>query len=104
MKSVSAGGIDPRASVVVTVAGLSYGSLLRGMDQAMEEYRRGDPEAALQQYEKIDERLRSVGALRVIPMGGLGAIGLQEFPSGGKVVEEIVHFDGRALGRRGLDL
>jgi len=53
--------------LVVTVVGLSYGSLLRGMDQAMEEYRRGDPEAALQQYEKIDERLRSVGALRVIP-------------------------------------
>jgi tetratricopeptide (TPR) repeat protein len=53
--------------LIVTIVGLSYGSMLRGMDQAMEEYRRGDPEAALQQYEKIDERLRSLGALRVIP-------------------------------------
>jgi len=56
------------ALLAATIAGFSYGSLLRGMDQAAEEYRRGDPEAALQQYDKTDQRLRSIGALRMIPV------------------------------------
>jgi tetratricopeptide (TPR) repeat protein len=47
---------------------LSYGSLLRGMDQAAQDYNQGDPEAALKRYENIEQRLRSMGALRVIPM------------------------------------
>jgi tetratricopeptide (TPR) repeat protein len=55
------------ALLIVTVIGLSYGSLLRGMDQAAEEYSQGDPEAALKQYQGIEQRLRSMGALRLIP-------------------------------------
>lgn len=54
--------------LIVTVVGLSYGSLLRGMDQAAEEYSQGDPEAALKRYESIEQRLRSMGALRLIPV------------------------------------
>ena len=54
--------------LIVSVIGLSYGSLLRGMDQAGEEYSQGDPEAALKRYESIEQRLRSVGALHLIPV------------------------------------
>jgi tetratricopeptide (TPR) repeat protein len=53
--------------VLVTVIGFSYGSLLRGMDQAAAEYSRGDVDAALQQYAGIEQRLRSLGAIRLIP-------------------------------------
>ena len=56
------------ALLIVTVIGLTYGSLLRGMDQAAEEYSQGDPEAALKRYEDIEQRFRSMGALRLIPM------------------------------------
>ncbi|PYS37686.1 MAG: hypothetical protein DMG14_20320 [Acidobacteria bacterium] len=56
------------ALLIVTLTGLGYGSLLRGMDQAAEQYRRGDPEAALQRYEMIEQRVRSMGALRLIPV------------------------------------
>ncbi len=52
---------------IVAVIGLTYGSVLRDMQQGMEEYRQGDPEAALQHYEAAEARLRSYGALRVIP-------------------------------------
>jgi hypothetical protein len=55
------------ALLVVTVIGVGYGSLLRGMDQAADEYSRGDVEAALSRYESIDQRLQSLGAMRVIP-------------------------------------
>ena len=54
--------------LLVTAIGLSYGSLLRGMDQAAQDYRQGDLEAALKRYENIEQRLRSMGALRVIPV------------------------------------
>ncbi len=54
--------------LIVTVIGLSYGSLLRDMDQAAEEYSRGDADAALKRYDSIDQRLRSIGALRAIPV------------------------------------
>ena len=54
--------------LIVTLVGLSYGSLLRGMDQATEEYGQGDLEGALSRYENIEQRLRSMGALRVIPV------------------------------------
>lgn len=53
--------------LIVTVIGLSYGSLLRGMDQAADEYSRGDVEAALNRYQDIEQRLRALGALRLIP-------------------------------------
>ena len=53
--------------LIATIVGLSYGSLLRGMDQAAEAYSRGEPEAAMKRYESIDQRLQSLGALRLIP-------------------------------------
>jgi tetratricopeptide (TPR) repeat protein len=54
--------------LIITVVGLSYGSLLRGMDQAAQDYNQGDPEAALKRYENIEQRLRALGGLRVIPV------------------------------------
>jgi tetratricopeptide (TPR) repeat protein len=53
--------------LLVIIVGLSYGSLLRGMDQAAAAYSRGDVDAALQQYAGIEQRLRSLGAIRLIP-------------------------------------
>ena len=64
--------------LIVTVIGLNYGSLLRGMDQAAEEYGRGDVEAALTQYESIEGRLRSLGALRLIPVKDRGNLILNQ--------------------------
>ena len=66
------------ALLIVTVIGLSYGSLLRGMDQAAAEYGRGDVEAALTQYESIEGRLRSLGALRMIPAKDRGNLILNQ--------------------------
>src|SRR5256886_1650155 len=54
--------------LVVTVIGFTYDSLLRDMDQAGKAYSQGDPEAALTRYEKIEQRLGSLGALRLIPV------------------------------------
>jgi tetratricopeptide (TPR) repeat protein len=54
--------------LIVAAIGLSYGSLLRAMGQAQEEFNRGDNEAALKRYEFIEARVRSLGAIRVIPM------------------------------------
>ena len=54
--------------LVVTVIGFTYDSLLRDMDQAAKAYSQGDPEAALTRYEKIEQRLGSLGALRLIPV------------------------------------
>src|SRR5262245_20555652 len=53
--------------LIVTFIGLSYGLLLRRMDEAAELYGRGDTEAALNLYDSVDQRLRSFGALRLIP-------------------------------------
>jgi len=53
--------------LIVAVIGLSYGSLLKGMDQAAADYSRGDNEAALKKYESIDARVRGLGAIRIIP-------------------------------------
>jgi tetratricopeptide (TPR) repeat protein len=53
--------------LVVTILGVGYGSLLRAMDQAAEEYSRGDMDAALKHYESIEQRLQSFGAMRLIP-------------------------------------
>ncbi len=66
------------ALLIVTVIGLSYGSLLRGMDQAAAEYGRGDVEAALTQYESIEDQLRSLGALRMIPAKDRGNLILNQ--------------------------
>ena len=53
--------------VLVVVIGLGYGSLLQRMDQASTAYSRGDVETALQRYVSIEARLRSLGAIRLIP-------------------------------------
>ena len=66
------------ALLIVTIIGLSYGSLLRGMDQAAAEYGQGDVEAALTQYESIEGRLRSLGALRMIPAKDRGNLILNQ--------------------------
>ena len=54
--------------LIVTGIGLSYGSLLRAMDQAADDYSQGDLESSLKRYEDIEQRLRSWGVLRVIPV------------------------------------
>ena len=54
--------------LLITLIGFTYDSLLRDMDQAAKEYNQGDLEAALARYDKIEQRLRSIGALRVIPV------------------------------------
>lgn len=53
--------------VVVALIGLQYGSMLREMDQAAAEYSQGDTEAALKRYEAVEQGLRSVGAMRIVP-------------------------------------
>jgi len=53
--------------LIVAVVGLTYGSMLRAMQQAEQAYTEGDTEGALKQYESVEQRLRSVGAIRIIP-------------------------------------
>jgi tetratricopeptide (TPR) repeat protein len=53
--------------VIVMAIVLIYGSLLRNMDRAAEEYGKGDTEAALKQYDNVEQRVRSLGAIRIIP-------------------------------------
>ncbi len=53
--------------LIVAVIGLTYGSMLRSMDEAGEAYVRGDNEGALKKYEGIDQHVRSLGAIRIIP-------------------------------------
>src|SRR5206468_3492318 len=45
------------ALLIVMVVGLGYGSLLRGLDQAMGAYNQGDPDAALPRYDATEPRL-----------------------------------------------
>lgn len=56
------------ALLAVTLIALTYASLLKEVDQALEEYGQGDPEAALKRYETVEQRLRSLGTLRLIPV------------------------------------
>ena len=53
--------------LIVMVFAILYGSLLRDMDRAAEEYTKGDPEAALKRYDAVEQRVRSLGAIRLIP-------------------------------------
>jgi tetratricopeptide (TPR) repeat protein len=55
------------ALVIVMVIALIYGSLLREMDQAAAQYSKGETEAALKQYDGVEQHLRSLGVLRLIP-------------------------------------
>ena len=52
---------------VLAFVGLQYGSMLKEMDQAAADYSRGDPESALKRYENVETKLRSFGAVRLIP-------------------------------------
>jgi tetratricopeptide (TPR) repeat protein len=52
---------------IIAFLGLQYGSVLKAMDQAAAEYSQGDTEAALARYESVEQKLRSFGALRLIP-------------------------------------
>lgn len=51
----------------VVIVGLSYGSLLREMDLAANDFQKGDAEAALERYRSVEQNLRSVGMIRYIP-------------------------------------
>ena len=53
--------------VIIMVVAILYGALLRNMDLAADEYTKGDPEAALKRYDAVEQRVRSLGAIRIIP-------------------------------------
>ena len=53
--------------LIVSLIGVEYASLLRGMSLAAEDYSRGDPQSALKRYDDVERRLRSFGAMRFIP-------------------------------------
>ncbi len=53
--------------VIMMVIAMIYGSLLRQIDRATDEYSKGDPEAALKVLDNAEQRVRSLGAIRLIP-------------------------------------
>lgn len=55
------------ALLIVAAVGLVYSSILGEMGRAEQAYRQGDTEEALNLYTAVEGRLRSWGALRVIP-------------------------------------
>ena len=64
--------------LIVSLMGLEYSSLLRGMEKAAEDYSRGDIEAALKRYDDIEQQLRSFGVIRFIPGGDRRILFLNE--------------------------
>ena len=64
--------------LIVSLMGLEYSSLLRGMGKAAEDYSRGDMEAALKRYDDIERQLRSFGVIRLIPGGDRRILFLNE--------------------------
>ena len=53
--------------LIVTIIGLTYGSILKGMEEAAQLYNQGDNENALKKYDSVEASLRSLGILRVVP-------------------------------------
>lgn len=53
--------------LIMSLSGLEYSSLLRGMDRAAEDYNRGDADSALKRYDDIERQLRSFRVIRFIP-------------------------------------
>jgi hypothetical protein len=53
--------------LIVSLIDVEYASLLRGMSLAAQDYNRGDAESALKRYDDMERRLRSFGAMRLIP-------------------------------------
>jgi len=64
--------------LIVSLMGLGYSSLLRGMQKTAEDYSRGDTEAALKRYDEIERQLRSFGVIRFIPGGDRRILFLNE--------------------------
>ena len=52
---------------IIAFFGLQYWSMLQEMDQAVADYRQGDTESALKHYEDVEAKLRTYGAMRIIP-------------------------------------
>jgi len=52
---------------IIAFFGLQYWSMLQEMDQAVADYRQGDTESALKRYEDVEAKLRTYGAMRIIP-------------------------------------
>ena len=52
---------------IIAFFGLQYWSMLQEMDQAVADYRQGDTESALKRYEDVEAKLRTYGAMRLIP-------------------------------------
>jgi tetratricopeptide (TPR) repeat protein len=52
---------------IIAFFGLQYWSMLQEMDQAVADYRQGDMESALKRYEDVEAKLRTYGAMRIIP-------------------------------------
>ena len=53
---------------VIAYLGLQYGAMLKDMDLAAGQYSQGDMAEALKTYEGVEARLRTYGALKVMPM------------------------------------
>ena len=53
--------------LIVSLIDVEYASLLRGMSLAAQDRNRGDVESALKRYDDMERRLRSFGAMRLIP-------------------------------------
>ena len=53
--------------LIVSLIGVEYASLLRGMSLAAQDSSQGDPESALKRYDDMERRLRFLGAMRLIP-------------------------------------
>ena len=53
---------------IIAYVGLQYGATLKDMDAAAAQYSQGDIDGALATYDKVDSRLRSFGAIKIIPM------------------------------------
>ena len=52
---------------IIAYLGLQYSATLNDMDLAASQYSQGDSEGALDTYRKVESRIRSHSALRVIP-------------------------------------
>jgi len=52
---------------IIAYLGLQYSAMLNGMDLAAGQYSQGDIEGALATYENVESRIRTHGALRIIP-------------------------------------
>ena len=52
---------------IIAYLGLQYSSMLNDMDMAASQYSQGDIENALSTYQDVEARVRTHGALRIIP-------------------------------------